>query len=176
MTHHLAIGALVQLFRRCHSQYSIDLFQSLIDANVFHRGHAWAMDLLHSCFMQILQENLQDVRHQWNKDRIQPSSSSLLSCMIRGILALSLWHCNGPASLPVIRSGHTRVMLAFYVVVLLEIFLTISDTELQSTFHLPCIPERYNVELWLAVIAQVKSCASCAIVRLNPPWWDTGFL
>jgi len=63
-------------FRRSHSQFWIDLFQALIDANVYHPGHVQETDLLRFCFMHILQKNLDDVRRQWNTHRIRPSSNS----------------------------------------------------------------------------------------------------
>jgi len=60
-------------FRRSHSQWWMDLFQTFIDADAFHPGHVRETDLMRFCFMQCLQTNLDQVRHQWNSHRIRPS-------------------------------------------------------------------------------------------------------
>jgi len=60
-------------FRRSHSQWWIDLLQSFVDGNAFHPGHVRETDLMHFCFMRVLQSNLDEVRHQWNTHRTRPS-------------------------------------------------------------------------------------------------------
>jgi len=60
-------------FRRSHSQWWIDLFQSFVDGNAFHPGHVRETDLMRFCFMHVLQSNLDEARRQWNTHRIRPS-------------------------------------------------------------------------------------------------------
>ena len=67
------IEACWSFFRKYRSQWWIELFKSLIEFGAFHPGCEKEVECLHYCFMSVLQDDLDSVRHEWNTHRIRPS-------------------------------------------------------------------------------------------------------
>jgi hypothetical protein len=70
------IEAWWSFFRRQHSQYWIDLFETLVECGAFHPGNSRETDCLRFSFMDVVQRELDFVRQQWNIHRIRPSAGS----------------------------------------------------------------------------------------------------
>ena len=60
-------------FRRCHSQGSIDFFESMVADGLYQRGNVRQTECIRFCFMGLLQENLDRIALEWNTHRIRPS-------------------------------------------------------------------------------------------------------
>jgi len=67
------IEAWWSFYRRQHSQWWIDLFETLVSSGSFHPGSVCETDCIRFCFMPIIQKQLDDMRCQWNTHRIRPS-------------------------------------------------------------------------------------------------------
>ena len=80
------IEAWWSFLRRSRSQWWINLFEDLIDFDVFHVGNVYETDCLRFCFMPILRGDLQDVVRLWNTHRIRPSSGSVCPAGIPDLL------------------------------------------------------------------------------------------
>ena len=70
------IEAWWSFFRRHRSQWWIELFEDLIDFGALHPGCVMEVECLRFCFMGVLQQDLDEVRCQWNTHRIRPSAGS----------------------------------------------------------------------------------------------------
>jgi len=67
------IEAWWSFYRRQHSQWWIDLFETLVSSGSFHPGNVCQTDCIRYCFMPIVQKQLDDMRRQWNTHRIRRS-------------------------------------------------------------------------------------------------------
>jgi len=70
------IEAWWSFFRRCRSQWWIELFEDLVAFEVFHPGCEKEVECLRYCFMEVIQQDLDAVRQQWNTHRIRPSAGA----------------------------------------------------------------------------------------------------
>jgi len=70
------IEAWWSFFRRYRSQWWIELFENLIDCGAFQPGSEKHVETLRYCFMNVIQNDLDSVRHQWNTHRIRPSAGA----------------------------------------------------------------------------------------------------
>lgn len=83
------IEAWWSFLRRSRTQWWINLFEDLIDFDVFHVGHMRETDCLRFCFMPVLRKDLDDVVRLWNTHRIRPSNGSVCPAGIPDILFFS---------------------------------------------------------------------------------------
>ena len=67
------IEAWWSFYRRNRSQWWIELFEDLISSNSFHPGNKKEMEILRFCFMEVFQNDLNEVAAMWNMHRIRPS-------------------------------------------------------------------------------------------------------
>jgi len=70
------IEAWWSFYRRQHSQWWIDLFEALVSSGSFHPGNVRETDCLRFCFMKLMQQDLDEVRRQWNIHRTRPSAGA----------------------------------------------------------------------------------------------------
>lgn len=63
-------------FRRYRIQWWIELFENLVSFGAFHPGCEKEVECLRYCFMNIIQTDLNAVRHHWNTHRIRPSAGA----------------------------------------------------------------------------------------------------
>jgi len=70
------IEAWWSFYRRQHSQWWIELFETLVAAGSFRPGNVHETDCLRFCFMQVIQRDLDAVRRQWNTHRIRPTAGA----------------------------------------------------------------------------------------------------
>ena len=70
------IEAWWSFYRRQHSQWWIDLFETLVSSGSFHPGNVRETDCLRFCFMSLVQQDLDAIRRQWNTHRIRPSAGA----------------------------------------------------------------------------------------------------
>lgn len=70
------IEAWWSFFRRCRSQFWIELFENLSEYGAFHPHVSREIDCLRFCFMDIIQQDLDAVRREWNTHRIRPSTGA----------------------------------------------------------------------------------------------------
>jgi hypothetical protein len=67
------IEAWWSFFRRSRVQWWIDLFEALVTSGSYEPGHLRQTDCLRFSFMNLIQNDLVLVVHQWNTHRIRPS-------------------------------------------------------------------------------------------------------
>ena len=70
------IEAWWSFYRRQHSQWCIDLFETLVSSGSLHPGNVRETDCIRFCFIPIVHTQLNDVRHQWNTHRMRPSAGT----------------------------------------------------------------------------------------------------
>ncbi len=71
------IEAWWSFYRRSTSQWWIELFESLIENDQFHPGHVLEIEVLRFCFLDLLQQNLDEITQYWNSHRIRPSRGAV---------------------------------------------------------------------------------------------------
>jgi hypothetical protein len=62
--------------RRSRSQWWIELFEGLLASDAFNPSDVRQIECLRFCFMELLQQDLHEVRRQWNIHRIRPSAGA----------------------------------------------------------------------------------------------------
>ena len=70
------IEAWWSFFQRNRSQWWLELFQNLEEFGAFHSSCIQETECIWYCFMNIIQEDLDAVRQQWNTHRIRPSAGA----------------------------------------------------------------------------------------------------